>query len=847
MNPIRNEWRLKTELLPTENSNRTRRTTAFTLMLLVFKSAVQAASPSEGKIAFFESKIRPVLVKHCYECHSAESGKAKGGLLLDGRDAIRKGGDTGPAVVPGEPAKSLLLTAISHRDPDLQMPPKKAQLPKAVVDDFERWIKSGAADPRGPSGLTVERPPVDIEGGRKFWAFRKPVQSPRPKTVQPGWAKRDLDYFVLNRLENAGLTPTPDAKPVTLIRRLYFDLIGLPPTHSAVVKFNQRAKKDGLDSALASEVDSLLASERFGERWGRHWLDVARFAESSGKESNLTFPHAWRYRDYVIDAFNEDKPFNRFITEQIAGDLLPAKNDAERARLLVATGFLALGPKGLNEMNKQQFFADLVDEQIDSVTRAVMASSVACARCHDHKFDPFSMEDYYALAGVFRSTKTFFGTAIGSENNIGGDLITLPSLKNQLIPNKSLPPAKVASLKARVAKLNAEERDGRVAIRKAIAEGRNPAGLFTLRDALRILWTRGGLEGQLKTIDDEGNALPLAMGVMDREAINDAPLLERGEIAHPGKRIPRAFPRVIAMKGIPALPKGQSGRLELAQWLTSPEHPLTARVMANRVWRHLFGAGIVSTVDNFGFTGARPSHPELLDHLALKFVAEGWSIKSLIREIVLSRAYRQASTYRADCFQKDPDNRLRWRMSKRRLDAEVIRDSMLAVAGRLDTTRRPGSLIADVGDKTVSLFGFTKQIPADLDGSRHRSVYLPVVRDRLPDVLDLFDFAEPSLVTGDRDTTNVPLQALYLMNSSFVQNQAEGLAERVLLASVSLEDRLTRAFELCYNRRPDADELRLAKKFFSTAQSNSNTADLKQALTAFCQSLLCTAEFRNVD
>jgi cytochrome c553 len=813
-------------------------------------SAFCGASAAEDGNAFFESKIRPVLVKHCYECHSAEAGKSKGGLLLDTRESIRAGGDTGPAVVPGDPKKSLLLTAISHTNPDLEMPPKKAQLPKAVIADFERWIQMGAPDPREAAGKTVERPPVDLKSGREFWAYKKPVPPAPPSVKDAGWARRDLDRFILAKLEANQLRPSPDAEPVTLLRRVHFDLIGLPPAHSAVIAFTKRAKAGDLDTALAEEVDSLLKSERFGERWGRHWLDVARFAESNGRESNLAYPHAWRYRDWVIDAFNADKPYDRFLTEQIAGDLLPAKDDAERAQLLIATGFLAFGAKGLNEMNKQQFAADVVDEQLDALTRAVMASSIACARCHDHKTDPFAMEDYYALAGIFQSTKTHFGTWIDSENNNGGDLITLPRLPGQLIPNKSIGPKRVAELKAQLAKLDEEEKAGQERVKRAMAEKKDLSGegYDMLREAIRIYWTRGGIHGQLATVDDEGRALPLCMGALDAEKIRDARLLERGEITRPTRTIERGFPRVIEIRNAPKPPKHQSGRLELAQWLTHPDHPLTARVMANRVWKHLFGTGLVRTPDDFGFTGERPTHPELLDHLALKFVDGGWSVKALVREIVLSRAYRQSSTYRADAFAKDPDNRLYWRANKRRLDAEVIRDSMLAVSGQLDTSRRPGSLVAELGGQSISLIGFNKAVPADLDGSLRRSVYLPVIRDRLPDALGLFDFAEPSLVTGEREVTNVPVQALYLMNNQWVQDRAAALAQRIRREGQTPEEQIRRAFVLCFNRAPDNAEVKLAAQYFEKARTQaSGAADEARIWSAYCQALLASAEFRNMD
>ena len=365
--------------------------------MLIASGSLAMAAESPEAAAFFESKIRPVLVQHCYQCHSAKAGKSEGGLRLDSRAAIRAGGDRGPAVVPGDSMTSVLLTAISHTDPDLRMPPKKERLSESVINDFKTWINSGAADPRDEDAANAAAPPVTIDAGRKFWAFQKPTTHKTPTTTtatkHPDWAMRELDHFILAKLTESGLSPSPDAEPSTLLRRLHLDVVGLSPSPDAVAAFLKRIESDGIDSALAVETDALLASPQFGERWGRHWLDVARFAESSGKEANISFPYAWRYRDYVIDAVNADLPFDRFVIEQIAGDLLPSGNDAERARLLIATGFLAIGPKNLDEMNPLQFAADVADEQLDTVTRAVMASSVACARCHDHKFDPFSMQE----------------------------------------------------------------------------------------------------------------------------------------------------------------------------------------------------------------------------------------------------------------------------------------------------------------------------------------------------------------------------------------------------------------------------------------------------------------------
>lgn len=822
--------------------------------LLFLLSAACAASAlaadDASKIAHFESKIRPVLAEHCLECHSVESGKAKGGLRLDDREAVLRGGDNGPALVPGKPEESLLLAAIRHSDPDLEMPPRKDRLPESVLKDFELWIATGALDPResanGKNGLTG----ADFESRKRHWSFQKPVVAAIPTTKDTDWATTEIDRFVLAKLEDNELAPSPDAEAVTLLRRLSFDLTGLPPTPGQAEAFRTDFKANP-ESALGDLVDTLLASPAFGQRWARHWLDVVRYAESNGKEANLTYPHAWRYRDYVIDAFDRDLPYDRFLTEQIAGDLLPADDDAERARLLIATGVIAFGPKGLTEFNKAQFAADVADEQIDALSRAFLGISLACARCHDHKADPVTMRDYYALAGIFKSTDTRFGTWIDSESNNGGKLIRLPDLPGQLVTLRSIPKKEVEELNARLAQLNADEQAGRDRAEKAKAEGRDLQMDFNelLREALRILWTRGPIVGKLETVDEEGNALPLCMGALEAAKMVDSPRYERGEIAHPAEVVPRAVPAIFGLPSEGPVPEDSSGRLELAQWITDPDHPLTARVMVNRVWARLFGAGLVETVDDFGRTGAAPSHPELLDLLAVRFQEKGWSVKQLIREIVLSRTYRQDSSWRDEAFRKDPDNRLLWRLPKRRLDAEVIRDAMLAVSGELDLSPRPGSLVAELDSQSAGMIGFNKKIPSDLDGSLHRSVYLPVMRDQLPDVLRLFDFAEPSLVTGQRDSTNVPPQSLYLMNSEFVLARAEALAERISREAATDDARIAALYRRCLNRVPDETERALFADYLQAPIPEKADAaeEMRKRWRDVCQALLASADFRMMD
>lgn len=805
------------------------RLVSHSVLVLLLATAVQssiafAQTDDPASEPYFESYIRPILVTRCYECHAGKD--AESGLRVDSREGIRSGGDRGPAVVPGKPEDSLLLEAISHSDPDLKMPPRGKRVSDETVVRFREWIRKGAVDPRTKpdhSGST-ERVSAD-----DFWAYEAITRPTVPDTGQD-WAHSELDRFVFRKLEQHELHPSPDARPEVLLRRAYFDLIGLPPSPKEKAQFEDSLAQHGISHALADLVDELLARPQFGERWGRHWLDVARYAESSGKEANITFPYAWRFRDYVIDAVNDDLPFDRFITEQLAGDLLPARDDIERTRLLIATGFLAIGPKNLDAMDERQFAADVVDEQINAVTRVFMATSVACARCHDHKLDPYSMHDYYGLAGIFASSKTYFGTAVSPANRVGGDPLVLPRVPSTPILHRSISARRVETLKAERAALQ----------RERFEKGK----AFTLRDALRVLWRTGAIDGQLEKVDSAGKALPLAMGMRDAREIVNAPFLHRGEVNRPGDAVPRGFPEAIRMEHPPQIPADQSGRLELAKWLTSPEHPLTARVAVNRIWSHLFGRGLVATVDDFGATGRPPSHPELLDYLAYTFTADGWSLKNMIRRIMLSRAWRQSSTMNDESFRVDPENQLLWRMSKRRLEAEAMRDAMLAASGELELGRPTGSLVGRIiGDKPVSLVGLDKRLPPDLDGAVHRSVYLPVIRDRLPDVFEVFDFAEPGLVTGQRESTNVPTQALYLMNSEFVSLRASAMAARIRNSSQSTKDFVRQSFQICFAREPTTAECDRSLSYLAGA----GKSDRRLRETNFCQALISTVEFRFLD
>jgi cytochrome c553 len=787
-------------------------------------SATEGASITPAQERFFEAKIRPILATQCGKCHARTAEKLRGGLQLDSREGIRRGGNSGPMIVPGKPDQSLLIHAIRYRDEELQMPPK-AKLPDTVIADFEKWVKMGAPDPRvDPSSLAARSPITSAKGG-DFWSFRPPKLTPPPEVRGINWPRGDIDRFVLAKLEARGLAPVADAERAKLLRRVTFDLIGLPPTPVEVDAF----LTDDSPQAFARVVDRLLASPRFGERWGRHWLDVARFAESSGK-TNFTYPQAWRYRDWVIASFNADLPFNHFVREQIAGDLLPAGADRQRADQLIATGFLAIGSKAHDAENRWQFVLDLVDEQIEATTRAFLGLTVACARCHDHKMDPITQRDYYALAGIFRSTQTCSGTLARVFPNFNASpLIELPA---------------GAGLPSAVPALTAEQRTGMEQRVAALARERDsiPPGEAN-RDRLRRVNTLMAMLRYRLAIDRPGESpRTCAMGVRERDEILDSPLFFRGELDQPREVVPRGLVRVLCDETTAPITSG-SGRRELADWLSSSTNPLTARVIVNRIWLHLFGRGLVPTPDNFGAAGRPPTHPELLDTLAVDFMADGWSIKRLIRRIVLSRAYGLDSSHDARNFDADPDNALVWRMSQRRLEAEAVRDALLFVGGRLTLDPPVGSAVARTGEGYAMFLRLTGLDAADT----HRSVYLPVIRDQVLESLALFDFADPSLVTSERATTTSPAQALYFMNSPFVLRQVEALAERVCAAEEDEVRRIERAYRLALARSPTAVERDRALAFLRDFAANRTQVPAQNPWSAFCQALLANAEFRYLD
>lgn len=880
---------------------------AFSLYLL--NGAVHASEP----MVFFEKEVRPLLINRCYECHSIEK-KIKGGLALDTRNAVLKGGDSGPGLVAGEPDQSKIIEAVRYQNHDLQMPPK-SKLPDVEIKVLEKWVALGAPDPR-TGGVVSTDTKAKLEEGRKHWAFQ-PLDSVEPPA---GPARHPVDAFLLQALQARGLSPAPPADKRTLIRRATFDLTGLPPTPEEVRAFLD----DASPAAFNRVLERLLASPHYGERWGRHWLDVARYADSNGLDENVTLGHAWRYRDYVVRSFNNDKPYNDFLIEQIAGDLLPRSEDA-----LTATGFLSLGAKVLAEPDLQKLEMDIIDEQIDTLGKAFLGMTLGCVRCHDHKFDPVLQDDYYALAAIFRSTRSLSEEKMGAikfwhEHSLAtpeqladkkaheervkakrAELTAFTTKARNLI--KAELQAKAADYLAAAAMLRVEVDYGTV---ESLAKqhGLRPRYLLTCRQYLarqaehpffsawrglqdnadgvrrhyaplfaealktskgeayealtdnagflaipdkeadafdaRTLAKIEAMNQDLKALDSETPDPPAIMGVADGTITRALPIHIRGSYLTLGKPVERGFPAVMRTSlAKPVMPAKQSGRLELARWMASTEHPLTARVMVNRLWRWHFGQGIVSTTDNFGLLGDKPSHPALLDWLARSFMENGWSIKDMHRLLMTSAAYQQASSLshsmadRADPRLIDPENRLLWRANVQRLEAEQIRDAMLAVSGWLNP---------EIGGKTIPLrnrefvFNHTSKDSTTYESAR-RALYLPVIRNNLYDMLEQFDYPDPTMPTGSRNSTVVAPQALIMLNSPVVWQSAEKLAARLQTAA-SDEQRVQQLYDLLFARPPTDQE---QKRFLALLHDPDMPYQGKSisGWAVACQALLSANEF----
>jgi hypothetical protein len=809
------------------------------------------------RVRFFEAKIRPVLVERCEGCHSVEaerSGKLKAGLYLDSRKGIMEGGDSGPAVVPNKPGESLLLKAMRHESREIAMPPKEPMLAKGILEDFARWITDGAEDPReNGSSSVAKRRGLPLEEGRAFWSMQAPKRPPLPVVKNKAWIRNAVDQFVLESMEREGVRPAEDASAQVLLRRLHLDLTGLPPSPSEVEAFRRED--------AAAVVDRLLESPHFGERWGRHWLDVARYADSNGKDRNVIFHHAWRYRDYVFDSFAADKPFDVFLREQIAGDLMAVSEPSKRDELLVASGFLALGSKAYEETRPEVFRMDVIDEQIEVLGRGVLGLSVACARCHDHKFEAIPTADYYALAGILRSSQPLYGYGPRGIKSTAFHHTELHALGED---GRALGVAGLDYLKrlddltlrmhvARADRYRVQRRvpDAKRIVEKAVGEERVEAECVVAGLEAEIAdWhvRVAALEAEVTALQDSAPPMPAwAMGMRDRATMEDCRIHVRGEATLLGESVPRGFLKVVQVSGAATPGAGGSGRLELAAWLTDRSNPLTARVYVNRVWSHLFGRGLVTTPDDFGVTGSAPSHPELLDYLAVEFMEGGWSTKRLIRSLVLSRVYGLDSRAAEGMRERDPDNRWFGRMRPRLMDAEVLHDSVLSAAGELDLHRPTEPFFARFHPyRDSEWFPFKPFVTRSEMVTTHRAVYLPVVRGVLPDALELFDFASPDRPVAGRTESVVPTQALYLMNNPRVAKLAEGAAMRSAEGGRSGEKRVVWLFRAVLGRDPNAAELDRVMVFVQGDQSTTASAGDEERWADVAHMLFGSVEHRLV-
>ncbi len=883
-----------------------------------FSAGPVGASDVE-KLQFFEAKIRPVLVERCQACHGET--KQNGKLRLDSKSAWLKGGASGAAIVPGKAKESLLIKAIRHEDVELKMPAKAPKLSDSVIADFEKWIDQGAADPRDGKAPTAARG-IDWKVARAFWSFQPPKIPALPAVRDSQWSKMTIDRFILAKLEAEGLKPVRSATKLELIRRATFDLTGLPPTPEEIDAF----LKDTSPNAFDKVVDGLLASPHYGERWGRYWLDVARFAEDQAHTfAVVPNTNAWRYRDWVINSLNEDMPYDRFVKLQIAADFIE-KDDAGRIKHLPALGFFGLGAQYYKDVAQQfnneaaKALADELDDRIDTLTRGFMGLTVSCARCHDHKYDPIPQLDYYSLAGVFKSCEIGNVTLADQATQVRvkkhlerikqvdeeGKVLVRPestalaerfkgevaryllATRHYLLAKKSEPKLTLAQYAKRdqldaaylgrylealkkgpngsmvnVFRRYTEQEEDK-AIEFAKNFGKRVHDAMTLRDRKEpltkeqadiVAWLFGDLgifapnekllrtkltpeklqrreelKAELKTLElaEDAKPLPVAHGLKELAPV-DMNVYKRGNPATLGELAPRRFLRILHGQEPRPFAKG-SGRLELAEAIASKDNPLTARVMVNRIWQHHFGRGLVSSASNFGSLGEKPTHPELLDYLACRFVETGWSIKAMHREIMRSAVYQLSCDGDEANVRRDADNRWLWRMSRRRLDVEAFRDTLLAVSGKLDQK---------MGGPTTNL--------VDADNVR-RTVYAKISRHDLNGLLRTFDFPDPNLTSERRSETTVPQQQLFVLNNPFVIETAKAFAARLAKDAENDAARVERAFRLAYGRGPSNTEAKLFTAFLREKDTPEEAADNHLSrLERFALVIFATNEFMYVD
>lgn len=730
-------------------------------------------SPSDRE--FFETKVRPVLANRCYKCHSHEAEKVKGGLLLETRDSVLSGGDSGPVIAPGKPDDSLLIKAIRYDDDDLQMPPRGDKLSDHEIADLTEWVRRGAPDPRVPTALAATQ--AYGGAGRAHWSFQ-PVRKPEiPKVSNEAWLQNPIDAFVLAKLDGAGMRPNEPADRRTLIRRVTFDLIGLPPGEHDIEAFVNDPSPD----AYAKVVDRLLASPFYGEHWARYWLDVARYSDTKGdpaRQEDERYSHAWTYRDWVIGAFNADLPYDQFVFAQLAGDRMEAviekkANDElkplpESRWPMAALGFLTLG----NQFDGRR--DDMIADQIDVTTKAFLGLTVACARCHDHKFDPIPTKDYYSLYGVFANSQ------VPAE---------LPTLAREQVNSEAMLDyiAKSSDVKKQIADAKQQLQEMRR------SSDKDPMKRRELNRKERELHRQ---LGDVET--DHPGSPPRVNAIFDVPRPRDYPVLVRGEVGHAGVVVPRRFLEILSPDAQHRAEwKKDSGRVELALAIIDPKNPLTARTIVNRIWQEHWGEGFVPTPDDLGNMSAPPHHSELLDYLSASLVEHGWSLKWLQRTIVLSATYQQSAKNNSHYAEQDPDNQLLWRYNLRRLDFEQMHDALLCLTGELDPK---------MGGKPVVISG---------EGfARRRAIYTLIDRRNPPELLTQFDFPSPDVESGRRYVTLVPQQALFMMNSPMVIEAARKLVDRPIFAQLPSDaDRVAALYLAIYQRMPTQREVDLGLSF----------------------------------
>jgi cytochrome c553 len=828
----------------------------------------QRAASATASSEFFELKIRPVLVGTCFKCHGGD--KVSAGLRIDSREALVAGGDSGPAVVAGDADASLLVRAIA-RDEDVSAMPPDDPLSPEVAGDFRAWIAAGAPWPVA-STTADQSAEARAFASARHWAFQ-PVRAVEPPSDTSGWSRTPIDQFIAAGHRAAGVRPQPPAERRTLVRRVYFDLLGLPPTPDEM----SACLADTSPEWFASLVDRLLASPAYGERWGRHWLDVAHYADTAGDNADYPIPEIRHYRDYVIDSFNEDLPFDAFVREQLAGDLLARDSltsgqSRERyAARIAATGFLALSRRYATA--PFELWHLTLEDTLDTVGSAFLGLTLRCARCHDHKYDPTTTADYYALYGIFASTQFAYA---GSEEFASK---SLP--RSGFVP--LIPPEEVAPLvarhqqqldaaRARVAEFektdplleHARQLEAQLAYQRQQADAARAAtgetaGFGKLSEQTEELLksVRKQHEKQLAALQKDVRGLekcglppevPCAYAVCDGSPV-DVPIQQKGDPAQPGPVAPRGVPKFLEAGEPLTIPPGTSGRLELAEWLTRESNPLVPRVIVNRIWQQHFGRGLVATPSNFGLRGAAPTHPELLDWLAARFVADGWSLKRLHRLILASQTYQMASGYDAECATRDAENATYWRFERRRLDAEALRDAWLATSGRLDPARPGAHPFPPIRD-----WGWSQHQPFKAAyESNHRTVYLMTQRLQRHPFLALFDGPDTNHTTDVRTVSTVPLQALFALNNPWLTEQAAAFAARLEGAASDPAGRISAAYELAFARPPEQEEVATALAFLEQCATElirvgATPEDAEhQRWQSLARLLLCANEFVYVD